>query len=264
MNIKNLHEPEDWEKYYRSHAPLQIKLQSGIFTSYDIFLCDYLIHKYLPKYNGPLKKQPVICEIGSGDGKLIKKIAKMNGYKPYGIEYSKKAQQRSEKIGVDVFFSDVFDKKVLNKFKNHFDAVFSYGFVEHIIPPEKAIKLHFDLVKPGGYVIIQIPRFKAFNYLRLKLFRPDLIKNHNLEIMNEDVLSKLCKDPGIKQIYCKNYGTFKMRVPMEKKDFRYKVLKTICYLDYVLNPTFRLLFGTQGFETYLFSPSVMFIGQKKK
>lgn len=263
MDVKNLHRQQDWENYYIHHAPLQMKLESGLFTSYDIFLCDYLITRFLPKYKGPLKKRPVICEIGSGDGILIKKIARMIGYKPYGIEYSKEAAKMSKKNGVDTYVADAFGKRVLSKFKNRFDAVFSYGFIEHIIPPGKAVKLHLDLIKPGGYFIIQIPRFKGFNYLRMKFFRPDLIENHNLNIMNEDILEKLCKVQKVKKIYCGNYGTFKLRIPMEDKGFKYYLLKVICTLDYILNPAFRLIFGNRGFETKIFSPSVMFIGQKK-
>lgn len=264
MNVKNLHGLDYWEGYYKNHPPLQVKLKSGIFTSYDIYLCDYLIKKYLPKYLGPVNKQPVICEIGSGDGLLIKKIANLVNYKPYGIEYSKSAVKKAKKNGVEAYPADAFDPTVKKKFKNKFDAVFSYGFIEHILPVEKAINLHLDLVKPGGYVIIQIPRFRGFNFWRLKLFRPDLIENHNLTIMNGKTLERICKNPQLKKIYCKNYGTFKLRLPMDKKNTKYYVLKTICMLDYILNPAFRIFFGNKGFETYLFSPSVMYIGQKKK
>ncbi len=261
MQVKNLHKLKDWEDYYTKHAPLQVK--SGFFNSYDIFLCDSLIAKHIPKFKG-IKEKPLICEIGSGDGKLLKKFALMLNREPLGIEYSKKAAKVAEKNGVKTIVADAFDKKFTTKFKNRFDVVFSYGFVEHIIPPEKAIDLHLELVKPGGYFIVQIPRFKGFNFLRLKLFRPDLIKNHNLEIMDEEVLGKLCKNPNVKKIYCGNYGTLKLRLPMENKDYKYYLLKLICSLDYILNPTLRMLFGTKGFETRLFSPSVMFIGQKKK
>ncbi len=264
MDVKNLHKQQDWENYYVDNIPLQVKLKAGIFTSYDIFLCDSLIDRHLPKYHGPTKDQPVVTEIGSGDGKLLKKIAKMIGYKPIGIEYSKEAAKIAEKNGVETIVGDAFDKKLPAKYKNYFDVVFSYGFVEHIIPPEKAIKIHLDLLKPGGYFIIQIPRFKAFNFLRLKFFRPDLLEHHNLDIMNEDVLEKLCKIPNVEKVYCGNYGTLKLRLPMNKKGIKYYLLKGVCSLDYILNPTFRLLFGNKGFETYFFSPAVMFIGRKKK
>ncbi len=262
MVVKNLHKQEDWEKYYNASIPLQVKLRAGLFTSYDIFLCDSLFDKYLPKYHGSAKKQPILCEIGSGDGKLLKKVAKIIGYIPEGIEYSKEAAKIAEKNGVKTIVGNAFDPKLIKKYKNHFDAIFSYGFVEHIIPPEKAEKLHLDLIKPGGYFVVQIPRFKGFNYLRMKFFRPDLIENHNLDIMNDNILEKLCKVKGVKKIYCGNYGTFKLRIPMDKKGFKYHLLKTICYLDYVINPMLRILFSNRGFESYTFSPSAMFIGQK--
>lgn len=254
---------QDWEKYYTTNIPLQVKLDSGLFTSYDIFLCDSIIKNNIPRYQGPVKKQPIICEIGSGDGKLIKKVANMIGFKPYGIEYSKEAIKISKKNGVDVFAKNAFDKEVIAKFKNHFDAVFSYGFIEHIIPPQKAIRLHLDLVKPGGYFIIQIPRFKKFNFLRLKFFRPDLIASHNLDIMEAKKLESLCLLPNVEKIYCGNYGTFKFRLPMNRKNYKYYILKIICTLDYILNPMFKLLLKNKGLETDLFSPSVMFIGRKK-
>lgn len=262
MAIKNLHKKEDWETYYSNNIPLQVKLKAGLFTSYDIFLCDSLLNKYLPKYRGLSKKQPTLCEIGSGDGKLLKKVAKMINYKPKGIEYSAEAAKIAKKNGVETIVGDVFDPKLIKKYKNYFDAIFSYGFIEHIMPPEKAIKLHLDLIKPGGYFVIQIPRFKGFNYLRIKFFRPGLIKNHNLDIMNEDILEKLCKINGVKKIYCGNYGTFKLRIPMDKKGFKYHLLKTVVYLDYIINPMLKILFSDRGFESHTFSPSVMFIGQK--
>jgi len=264
MNVKNLHKKQDWDNYYIRNFPLEVKNKAGIFTSYDIFICDSLINRYIPKYQGPKKSQLTLCELGSGDGKLLKKFSKMIRYRPLGIEYSKEAAKLAEKNGIETIVGDVFDKKIISKYKNYFDAIFSYGFVEHIIPPDKAIKLHLDLIKPGGYFIIQIPRFKGFNLLRMRFFRPDLEKNHNLKIMNEDKLEKLCNIKGVRKIFCGNYGTLKLRIPMYDKSYKYYLLKAICTLDYIINPTLRLLFGDRGFETSFFSPSVMFIGQKTK
>ena len=114
-----------------------------------------------------------ICEIGSGDGKLLVKLAKMFNANPYGIEYSREAAIKSKNLGVTAIIKDVFSPDVLKKYKNYFNIVFSYGFIEHIMPPSKAIKLHVDLTKPGGYVVIQIPRFKGFNRWRINFL--DLI-----------------------------------------------------------------------------------------
>ncbi len=220
-----------------------------------------MIQRYVPNFQ---KQNAKICEIGSGDGRLLKKFSVLLGCKPYGVEYSKEAAKEAASNGVKTIVKDAFDRDFLKKYKNYFDVVFSYGFIEHIIPPEKAVKIHFDILKPGGYVIIQIPRFKGFNFLKLKYLRPDFIPLHNLNIMNQDALEAVCKSPEIEKLYCKNYGTLKFRFPMDRKNIRYFLLKVLCLLEYVTNPLLRIIFGDKGFETYFFSPATMFIGRKKQ
>ena len=260
MKIANTFKQTAWENWYSGERKIHILPKTGIFTSYDIYLCDKLIQKHVPKFEDSNAK---ICEIGSGDGKLLKKFASMLGCRPFGVEYSREAAKEAVKNSVKTIVKDAFDKTFLKKYKNYFDVVFSYGFVEHILPPEKAVKIHYQILKPGGYVIIQIPRFKGFNFLKLRFLRPDFIPLHNLNIMNEDMLEVVCKSPKIEKLFCKNYGTFKFRFPMDKKNLRYYLLKIISYLEYITNPLFRIIFGDKGFETYLFSPAVMFIGRKK-
>ncbi len=215
----------------------------------------------MPFNNGD-KKDVKVCEIGSGDGKLVRKISDNFNYQPYGIEYGKEPAAQAQKIGVDTIIGDAFDENLLSKYKEYFDVVYSYGFIEHIMPPEKAIDIHLQLLKKGGYFFIQIPRFKGFNYFRAKVFRPDILPLHNLEIMEQEILESLCKRENIEKLFCKNYGTFKLRIPMDRKNTKWYLLKIICSLDYVLNPICRLIFRDKGFETRLFSPCVIFIGRK--
>ena len=265
MSIKNLHKKKYWDGYYAGEKLIKVKTKAGLFSSYDIYLCDTIIKKNIPYYNGPEKGKKRICEIGSGDGKLLKKVADLVNFAPYGIEYSKEGARQAAKRGIKTIIGDAFDKKNQKKYKNYFDLVFSYGFVEHIIPTEKAINLHMNYVKPGGYFIVQIPRFKKFNYLRVRFFMPELIPAHNLTIMDQEVLEKLCRMKNVEKVYCGNYGTYKLRLPMvDKKNTKYYLLKAFCSLEYLLNPLCRLLFKDKGFETKLFSPAVMFIGRKTK
>lgn len=264
MKVKNLQKEKYWSTYYAVEKKISVKPSSGLFGSYDLYLCDTLLQNHIPSFTASRIKNPKICEIGSGDGKLLVKLARMFSAKPYGIEYSPEAAIKSRKLDVTAIISDVFAPAILKKYKNYFDIVFSYGFIEHIMPPNKAIKLHIDLTKPGGYVVVQIPRFKGFNRWRINFFRPDLVEGHNMDIMEADILKKLCKDPRIEKIYCANYGTYKIRIPMETKNYKYYMLKALCTLEYALSPLCRLLFGTKGYETYTFSPAVMFIGKKIK
>ena len=258
QSVENKQSAELWNEYYKKE---KINPRVGFFSSYDIFLHDRITAKYLP-FNKKEKKEVKICEIGSGDGKLLKKIADNFNYEPFGVEFAKGPIRQAKERGINVIEGDVFNKELLEKYKEHFDVVYSYGFIEHIMPPEKAVEVHSQLLKKGGYFFIQIPRLKGFNYLKFKIFRPDLIPLHNLDIMEEEQLRRLCKKENIKELFCKNYGTFKLRIPMAKKNIRWYILKFICSLEYILNPICRLVFKDKGFETKLFSPCVIFIGKK--
>jgi len=258
MEVENKYELKDWDEYYSFERKIVIKPTEGFFCFYDIYLCDKILERYLPKNNNSLEKLK-ICEIGCGDGKLIKKLAEKFNYEPYGIEYSKPAVSEARKRGVTVIEGNVFNKDLIKKYLKFFDIIYSYGFIEHINPPEKAIDVHLALLKDGGYFFIQIPRFKGFNYWKVKFFRPDLLRLHNLEIMEEEKLRFICKRENVEELFCRNYGTFKLRVPMNKKNLKYYILRVLCVFEYLLSPLFRIIFSQRGFETKLFSPAVIFI-----
>jgi len=259
QSVENKQSADLWNNYYKTE---KINPMVGFFGSYDIFLCDSILAKYMP-FNEKKREDIKICEIGSGDGKLLKKIADKFNYDPFGIEYAPGPIKEAEERGIKVIEENVFARNISEKYKEYFDVVYSYGFIEHIIPPQKAVQVHLQLLKKGGIFFIQIPRFKGFNYLKAKLFRPDLISLHNLSLMEDKVLGSVCMQKGVEELFCKNYGTFKLRIPMAKKNIRWYVLKIICSLEYILNPICRLIFKDRGFETKLFSPCIMFIGRKR-
>ncbi|MBI5401674.1 methyltransferase domain-containing protein [Candidatus Wolfebacteria bacterium] len=262
MAIKNKYKLDDWNEYYKREKKIHLKHKTGFFSSYDIYLCESILKKFLPKENLKLSSRLKICEIGSGDGKLLSRLSLMFGYNPYGIEYSSVASKNYENLGITPIICDIFDEKILSKYANYFDIVYSYGFIEHIYPPEKAVSVHLKILKPGGLFFIQIPRLKGFNYWKTRFFRPELLPLHNLDIMEEDELRKLCRRPDVEELFCRNYGTLKLRLPLDKKNFRYYLMKFILLSDYLLNPFLRILFKDRGFETRFFSSAVIFIGRK--
>ncbi|MDP3883012.1 MAG: class I SAM-dependent methyltransferase [Candidatus Staskawiczbacteria bacterium] len=258
LSVKNKQSADLWNKYYKEE---KVNPKAGFFTSYDIFLHDSILAKYFP-FNSGSKEKVKICEIGSGDGKLLKKISDNFNYEPYGIEFAKGPIQSAKDRGINIIEGDAFSPEILEKYKEYFDVIYSYGFIEHIMPSEKAVEIHLQMLKKGGYFFIQIPRLKGFNYLKFRIFRPDLLPLHNLAIMEEEILRSLCRKGNVQELFCKNYGTFKLRIPMVKKNIRWYIFKAICSLEYILNPFCRLVFRDKGFETKLFSPCIIFIGRK--
>lgn len=264
METKNKYSQNMRDDYYSGEKKHHVQIKkSSFFQSYDIYLCDEILKKYLPKWSKDHKLK--IVELGSGDGKMLKKLWHMFHYDPVGLEYSPEWVKMWLANGVDTKLCDVFDEEDIKPYLNHFDVVFSYWFIEHIIPVEKAITQHLKLLKPGWYLVLQIPRIKRFNYRKFKFFRPDLIPLHNLDLMEDYVVSKHCAwFPELKELFCKKYWTFKIRVPLLKQWRKYHLGKILSYFEYVTNPLLRLLFGKKGCESKTFSPSIIYIWQKTK
>ncbi len=147
METKNKYAKKEWDDYYETEKKLHIKVKKyGLFRAYDIYLFQEILKRYIP-YD-PARR---IVEIGSGDGKLLKEISRLIGGNVTGIEYSEPAARIAELNGVSTIVEDAFSAVLRNRCREQFDVVYSYGFVEHIIPPRKAIDIHLDLVKKGGY-----------------------------------------------------------------------------------------------------------------
>ena len=206
---KNKYSENMRDKFYSWERKIHLLPKWWFFKAYDIFLCDVILEKYLPKSNK--SKKLSICELGSWDWKLIKKIANKYNYEATWLEYSKEWVNQGLNNWVNTVLCDVYDKKKMEKFHNKFDIVFSYWFIEHITPVKKAIEPHLNILKPWWMLIMQIPRLTWLNYYKFKFFRPDLIPLHNLDLMEEEILSKECSQfKNLKEVFCKNYWTFKI------------------------------------------------------
>jgi hypothetical protein len=263
MTSNNKYSLDMWDWFYSWERKIHIKPKQGFFQSYDIFLCDEILKQYLPinEWNNKLK----ICEIWSWDWKLLKKISNMFNYEPTWLEYSPEWVQQWLDNWVNTVLCDAFNDNQLKPYFEYFDIVYSYWFIEHIIPVENAIKQHLKILKKWWILILQIPRLKWLNYLKFKFFRPDLIPLHNIDLMEDYILSKHCKwFEELEEILCKNYWTLKIRLPIDKKWFKYYLLKIIGSLEYITNPFMRFLFWKKWFETSILSPSVIYIWKKIK
>jgi SAM-dependent methyltransferase len=91
-------------------------------------------------------------------GKNLVNLHCMFGYEPHGIEYchsdvisTLETLRRYGFNTANVIEADFFDQEFHNRFRGHFDVVFSGGFIEHFDPPDEVLNLHVNLLKPSGY-----------------------------------------------------------------------------------------------------------------
>jgi hypothetical protein len=80
--------------------------------------------------------------------------------------------------------------------------VLSAGFIEHFEDPEKIVRCHLDLLRSGGLLIIDIPCLTGLHYCLSWLISKDVLRMHNLEIMNRRKFGSLFPPELVQPLFC--------------------------------------------------------------
>jgi SAM-dependent methyltransferase len=223
----------------------------------------------LPRYFR-LPKEAKVVEVGSAPGDFLVKLSEQYGCIPYGIEYSPVGVELNratfQKHGFDpdnVIHADFFDESLRRRYFQYFDAVVSKGFIEHFTDIEPLLDRHIDLLKPGGYLLVDVPNFRGVNYVLARLFDRGAIPRHNLDIMSRVAFANLFTRPDLHELCCGYYGTFSFYLFTADESKLAKSALKLCHrMQPLLNLTFRTLLGKRHVETALFSPFLQYIGRK--
>lgn len=229
---------------------------------------DVLYDAHLPKTKG-LK----IIEIGSAPGTNLVRLHQTFGYEPYGVEYAEAGAALNRQVfsqhGLNpnnVIRADFFSESFLAQYEGTFDLVISRGFIEHFTDMAPVIDAHLRLLKPGGKLIITIPKLTGVPNLLFRLFNPAVIPMHNLQIMNRKSFASLFQRAELQQQYCNYYGTFKSHVcgAAQLSGVKLTIMNALMNGQLLLNLLFRCAFGKRGAESHAFSPYLIYIGAKTR
>lgn len=143
-----------------------------------------LLKKYLPHGKG---KQAL--EIGSYPGAFLPTIGRL-GYKVNGIDFHPGNTTElpmwlaGKGCEVGSFVSEDFFTYTSNS-KERFDLVCSFGFIEHFRNFDAVIRLHAELVAPGGSLVITVPNFRGWmQYLPHRILDKENLAKHYLPSMS--------------------------------------------------------------------------------
>lgn len=114
--------------------------------------------KFIEKYiNQPNKK---ILDVGCSTGLFLEEM-RSNGWEVLGIEPNTSAAKIArERLGLNVHtgYLETFDFPA-----ETFDVITYWDVLEHTYSPKAELKAAYNLLKPGGILIINIPNFDAFD-----------------------------------------------------------------------------------------------------
>ncbi len=234
----------------------------------DYLEWESLYETYLPKTAG-LK----VIEIGSAPGTNLVRLHQTFGYEPYGVEYAEAGANLNREVfrqnGLNpnqVIRADAFSEDFLARYESSFDLVISRGFIEHFTEMEKVMEAHLRLLKPGGTLLVTIPKLTGLPHLLFRYFNPDVIPMHNLGIMNKPRFAALFQRAELQRRVCDYYGTFKVSVcgAEHLTGYKAKLMNFLMNGQLALNMLFRLAFGKRGAESYWTSPYLIYIGTKTR
>jgi SAM-dependent methyltransferase len=136
-----------------------------------------LLSRFINKYQKKDERYSFI-ELGCGGSSYLPYLAKKyNNLQLFGMDKSLMGCKLAV-IGIDdglskiqVVQGDVLQCPLKSK---KFDIVFSLGLIEHFDEPDKILKKHVNLLKPGGLLICVVPNVFGIQgkFLGLKLWYP--------------------------------------------------------------------------------------------
>ncbi|MHC4622304.1 MAG: FkbM family methyltransferase, partial [Planctomycetota bacterium] len=212
----------------------------------------------------PVNPDFTCVEIGAYPGTNLCCLAKRFQYYPVAIDFSDYCEHTEQLLS----FNKIRDFKVIRQdifepLDMKFDVVTSFGFIEHFEDYEAVIDRHFQLLNPGGYVVISCPYLNNFQgMLRKLVYKEDklheVLSSHNLRAMDIDeirrVIGKYDVDICFADFILRNHIWFNSNDDFVKPEMRWLVQ----YLD-----TINKLGGDNLPSSPLYSPMIMVIAKER-
>lgn len=246
---------EFWEKFWA-----EVRLPQTVDPA---FKNDRVISGVL-RDNLPAGAGKLAAEIGCAPGKWLVFLSREMGYQVEGYEYVQAAADVSRRnlaaCGIPdgewkINTADFLSVEAPGKY----DVVISLGFVEHFEDFNDIFDRHLAMVRPGGNLVLGVPRFKGIN-LPLAAFvdmwrRPAILPAHNLGVMEPEVFREAAAKHGLRLKFCGYVGGFEpalfdaSAVPVFPLRLAFKAFLRVCAL------VFR-------FDSYLTSSYIMAVFSK--
>jgi 2-polyprenyl-3-methyl-5-hydroxy-6-metoxy-1,4-benzoquinol methylase len=214
-----------------------------------------LIRKFIPR-----SPNSSCIEIGSFPGPFLTVFGDLE-YKLNGIDFHPlnncELPRWLKSLGYiteDFIESDFFSFSTERKF----EAVASFGFIEHFLDYKDVILRHAGLVACGGVLIITTPNFKGLiQYMLHKVFDSKNLSLHNTESMKPKEWKAILEQEGFEILFCGYFGDFWFWHANEKLPFFKR--KILWVLERVIPRIRKMLW----FQSGTFSAYAGIVAKKK-
>ena len=142
-------------------------------------------------------------DLGTRDGFGTEYMKTLGMTETQGIDLSRKAVEYAQSVGRHVSLGDMMKLEHLD---NMFDVVVAQHSLEHVPEPHKAVSEMFRVLKPGGIMLIVVPKEGATNDRAHHSIFPNISAVCSLVSMYGDVdedsvvTEELCMSKGLREL----------------------------------------------------------------
>jgi 2-polyprenyl-3-methyl-5-hydroxy-6-metoxy-1,4-benzoquinol methylase len=135
-----------------------------------------------------------LLDVGCGNGDFLSKMQELK-WIVQGIEIDEKAIIAARAKGLNV---QCLTLEEANFEKNYFDVIVLSHVIEHVYDPESLLKQCYEILKPGGKIVITTPNFKSLGHKIYKGFWRGLEVPRHIMIFSENNLRNCSAKAGFK------------------------------------------------------------------
>jgi 2-polyprenyl-3-methyl-5-hydroxy-6-metoxy-1,4-benzoquinol methylase len=180
-----------------------------------------------------LKSHKKILDIGCGNGKNIEFLNRKYNTNIVGIEPNLHAVNKGIKNGLKIYNNTIENLDEREKY----DLIYMLHVIEHLKDPVKSIKKAYNILNPGGQIIIGTPNTNSFERYIFRKYWDGWDTPRHLFIFNSNNIKSLLFQAGFKDIniYYEVYSLFNRSLNNFLEDKRLKKNKPLKILISKLN-----------------------------
>jgi 2-polyprenyl-3-methyl-5-hydroxy-6-metoxy-1,4-benzoquinol methylase len=179
------------------------------FDQQKIFRASRFRVHYFQKYTG--LRQGYVLEIGSAQGHFLA-LLQTRGFQVLGVEPGAEGARRHREKGLPVI-NDLLEQAHLPQ--AHFDAVCLFQVFEHFEDPRQVARTLHALLKPSGFVVLEVPDIYSLG-ARFEKQPQNLFKKEHISYFSPASLEGLMIGAGFTPVHAHHYDYDMFRLPFAR------------------------------------------------
>ncbi|MGK0367701.1 MAG: 2-polyprenyl-3-methyl-5-hydroxy-6-metoxy-1,4-benzoquinol methylase [Thermoproteota archaeon] len=159
----------------------------------------------LVKKFAKLDKDTKVLDIGCAVGTFLLHLRNKNKCQIAGVDF-KEDLTYPDFDKIDFHCGLFYEQENLKE--NEYDVVTMWHFLEHCYNPPKSLQKAAKVVKPGGKVIIEVPRLDSFSYTLFKDKWPGVQAPQHTVMFDKENFIKMIEKNGLRVVKYLPYGAF--------------------------------------------------------